>query len=288
MKYILIALILFAQTVIGEETPQTDKQPLVAVMDVINNTNQHHAFVKGIPDMLITELLEEKTVHLVERSKVKTAMKALNIPVVPSDSIETPLQLGKWLGADQVMVGAFNKLGHKYRLDIRVINVFTGKIDLAASALKSSPHLIEIVPDIGKQLRFKLGNRQGPSPVNKDTLKTSILKIDFKMVVGFFTESPVPVQKVKVFLNEKCMHTSSQINELNRYFSVFEQNIVPGFYTIRLEHGVVDTKGVWKKSLEQQPAELLVHMKKGEKTHLRYRMKAGDRYHSFSQLVSKN
>src|SRR6185295_19472567 len=148
LALLLLAALALSSPVRAESAAEQKKETLLAVMDIINNTGEFAAFVDGMPDMLITELMETGDVKLVERTKVQTAMKALKLETSGLTQ-ERNLELGKWLGVDGILFGAFNRVGDKYRLDIRAIDVQTGKINVAASATCGKANILDIIPDIG-------------------------------------------------------------------------------------------------------------------------------------------
>ncbi|MBF0432698.1 MAG: hypothetical protein HQK83_15550 [Fibrobacteria bacterium] len=291
---ILLSLLLFGGVRAADTAPK--KSPLLAVIEIVNNTGQHKAFVAGMPDMLITELMESENVNMVERTKIHTAMTALQLEASGLTE-ENNLQLGKWLGADQIVVGAFNKLDRKFRLDIRVIDVKTGTIVFASSATRGFEQLLEIIPSVGKQLRIKLDAKFEPKAVPtkveivkkiKNRKKRNCrMRIEYKMILGLFAEVSVPFQKVKVYLDGELVGVSPVINQLNRYFTLFNEPLDPGLYEITLVHGVVNRDGSWRENLESQPEKYLLKLREGDQVKLRYKMRAEDRWNSFSMLEKK-
>jgi curli biogenesis system outer membrane secretion channel CsgG len=108
VRIIIVVLIMFIYSRgAAPPPPESGSQTLYAVVDIINNTGEHVAFSAGMPDMLITELLKSGGIRLLERTKVQTAMKALKLEASGLTD-ESNLRLGKWLGADGLIVGAFN------------------------------------------------------------------------------------------------------------------------------------------------------------------------------------
>ena len=292
---IVILFLITVGTAFGNQVPIPEEKdrPLLAVVNIVNNTGQYKAFVAGMPDMLITELLENGNVNLVERTKIHTAMQALKLEASGLTE-ESKLQLGKWLGADGIIVGAFNKLDRKFRLDLRVINVSTGTITFAASSTKGYDRLLEIIPDVGRQLRNKLSPKK---PVKPEITKNQhnpqkkkefcSLKIEYKMIVGLFTQTDVPFQKVRIYIDGELVHTSRTINRLNTYFTIFDKKIPQGTYELMFVHGSIHSDGKWRNDLEQQPKSYLITCREGERITLQYRMRAEDRWNTFSDIKKK-
>lgn len=265
-------------------------EPLLAVMDILNNTGEAQSFVDGMPDMLITELMETGDVKLVERTKVQTAMKALKLETSGLTQ-ERNLELGKWLGVDGILFGAFNKVGDKYRLDVRAIDVQTGKIDVAASATCDRQNMAQIVPDIGAQLRAKLARSASPKtgpaaapPARAPAADSGEMQITYKMTVGLLSETGVAHERVRIYLDNKPWRVSGVIDALDRNFVLFQGNVPAGDHVLTLVHGTVDREGRWVRELESQPKPLAFTIRRGERQTIRYKMRAHDNYDSFSNL----
>ncbi|MGL1935833.1 MAG: CsgG/HfaB family protein [Fibrobacterales bacterium] len=292
MQMFYIFILIFATTVVVAQ--DKNNQALLAVIEIKNNTKNHHSFVSGMPDMLITELLKSRSIKLVERTKIETAIQALNIERIGLTK-ENNIMLGEWLGADQIIVGSFNKIGSQYRLDIRVIAVIDGSIVVAASATKAYSRFMELIPAVATLLRnqLKQPNSSGLAQSHqndRDLRQTSasmsealsILKIHCKPKAALFTDRSVPMQRVKVYVNGIFLGISPIINRLNKSFLIIEEKIPPGNNIITLKHGSITRKGKWKKSLEYQPNPFHIHIAPQQTYTLNYKQKFYDKKITYS------
>lgn len=285
--FINLGLILTSISWCASATP-VKPETVLAVMDIINNTGEYQAFVDGMPDMLITELMESGEIKLVERTKVQTAMKALKLETSGLTQ-ERNLELGKWLGVDGILFGAFNRVGDQYRLDVRAIDVQTGKINVAASSSCGRQNIQDIIPEIGKQLRLKLGNiglakENSASPARpiapivtspSKPLKDSVqLMIEYKMNVAIFAEVNIPHQRVRIFLDNTSLALSEVIDHLDHYFILFNGNISVGEHTLSFVHGAVDKQGRWLHELSNQPEPFHFSVHKQDRPSITYKMVA--------------
>lgn len=296
---IFLLLSRLAPTSLGAPAQLPKPETLLAVMDIVNNTGEFSAFVDGMPDMLITELMESGDVKLVERTKVHTAMKALKLETSGLTQ-ERNLELGKWLGVDGILFGAFNRVGEHYRLDVRAIDVQTGKINVAASASCPKQNIQDIIPEIGKQLRLKLnaatlakeGGRISVLPTAPILVKpladSCPFQIEYKMMVSLLSEASIPHQKVRIYLDNNLLGVSSVVGELNRYFLVFQGNIPIGKHTVSLVHGAVDKRGRWVRELENQPKPYSFEVQKGDRPGLKYKMQAHENWFNFNDFAFTN
>ena len=279
----------------GAHASGTKKETVLAMMDILNNTGEFASFVDGMPDMLITELMESGEIKLVERTKVQTAMKALKLETSGLTQ-DRNLELGKWLGVDGILFGAFNRVGDRYRLDVRAIDVQTGKINVSASATCGRANILDIIPDIGRQLRIKLGGAPighagaaASAPIVPAAARPASdscpLEIQYKMVVSLLAEASIPHQRVRVSLDNRLWGTSGVVNGLNRYFVVYKGNIPVGDHTLSLVHGTVDKRGRWVRELENQPGPYSFAVRKDDRPAIQYQMHAHDGWFSFKDYA---
>ncbi|MDB5103665.1 MAG: putative adenylate cyclase [Fibrobacteres bacterium] len=279
----------------GGPASEPKQETLLAVMDILNNTGEFPTFVDGMPDMLITELLETGDVKLVERTKVQTAMKALKLETSGLTQ-ERNLELGKWLGVDGILFGTFNRAGDKYRLDVRAIDVQTGKIKVAASATCGKANVLDLIPDIGRQLRIKLSTAvpavrgkdgavipppsAAPVPAKPEADSVS-LEIQYKMGVSLLSETSIPHQRVRIYLDNELLGVSPVVDDLNRYFSLYKGKVAAGGHTVSLIHGSADRQGRWVRELGNQPEPFSFNVRKGDRAAIQYRMHAHEEWFSF-------
>lgn len=293
--FLLLLLTWTTRPGLGAPASEPKKETLLAVMDILNNTGEFSSFVEGMPDMLITELMESGTIKLVERTKVQTAMKALKLETSGLTQ-ERNLELGKWLGVDGILFGAFNRVGDKYRLDVRAIDVQTGKINVAASATCGKQNVLDIIPDIGKQLRIKLDNAtlgrtpaqaaaaQIPTAPVKPAVDSVPLEIRYKMMVSLFSEDAIPHQRIRLYLDNELLGVSKVVNGLNQYFVLHKGKIPAGGHTLTLVHGSVDKQGRWVRELGNQPEPYSFNVRKDDRAAIQYKMRAHEGWFSYKDF----
>lgn len=294
---LLILLPWLCGTARGAAPSEPGKESLLAVMDILNNTGEFSSFVDGMPDMLITELMESGDIKLVERTKVQTAMKALKLETSGLTQ-ERNLELGKWLGVDGILFGTFNRVGDSYRLDVRAIDVQTGKIKVAASATGGRANVLDLIPDIGRQLRIKLAGPKraggGSGPVAVPSASSSVpaeiavdsvpLVVEYKMIVSLFSESAIPHQRVRVYVDNVSLGEGPVVDGLDRYYTVFQGKVPVGNHTLTFVHGSVDKRGRWVRELGNQPQPYSFNIRKEDRPTIRYRMSAHEGWYAFKDF----
>jgi TolB-like protein len=119
----LVALaMLFAPTMAAART--------IAIAYFDNNTG--HADLdplrKGLADMLITDLGNVGSLQIVERDKLNQVLDELKLSKSKFIDPKTAQKLGKGLAAEFIMTGGYVVAGDTLRVDVRVVEVATGKV----------------------------------------------------------------------------------------------------------------------------------------------------------------
>jgi len=94
---------------------------------------------EGIGDFLagriVQRITEMQAYQAVERQELIKAMEELNIGSSELADAQAQLRLGRIIGAQQMVFGAFQVAGSSLRLDLRRVDVASGKILKTATAL---------------------------------------------------------------------------------------------------------------------------------------------------------
>ncbi len=83
---------------------------------------------KGLADMLITDLSNVNMLDIVERDKLESILKEQKLNNSKDFDPNTASKVGKLLGAQVILTGAYFEMMGSLRLDARFIDVETGKI----------------------------------------------------------------------------------------------------------------------------------------------------------------
>jgi len=123
MARLLVALaLLFAPTTAAART--------IAIAYFDNNTGQAELdpLRKGLADMLITDLGNVATLQIVERDKLNQVLAELKLSDSKFIDPRTAQKLGRGLAAEFIMTGGYVVAGDALRVDVRVIEVKTGRV----------------------------------------------------------------------------------------------------------------------------------------------------------------
>jgi serine/threonine protein kinase len=105
----------------------------LAVLDFDNHAKDPalDGFRQGLRDMLVTDLARVSKVKVVERSRLNAVMDEQKLARTDFIDPRTAVRLGKGLSAKSLLTGSYLISGDDVRVDVRLISVETGEIQLA-------------------------------------------------------------------------------------------------------------------------------------------------------------
>ena len=109
----------------------------ISYFDNTTADSKYTSLSKGIADMLITDLSKLRDIEIVEREKLEELIKEIKLGNSSYIDKNTAQKLGKGLGAEAILTGAFYVLDGVLRIDARLINVASGKV-IAAEEVTGS------------------------------------------------------------------------------------------------------------------------------------------------------
>ena len=107
------------------------KTVAISYFDNTSGSEHYTPLSKGLSDMLITDLSNIESVRIVEREKLESLLKEIELGSSKFMDPTTAQKLGKGLGADHMLTGSFLIMGETMRIDARIVDVGTGEIEMA-------------------------------------------------------------------------------------------------------------------------------------------------------------
>ena len=122
VRFLVALALLVAPTTVAART--------IAIAYFDNNTGNADLdpLRKGLADMLITDLGNVGSLQIVERDKLNQVLGELKLSQSKFIDPRTAQKLGKGLAAEFIMTGGYVVAGDSLRVDVRVIEVATGKV----------------------------------------------------------------------------------------------------------------------------------------------------------------
>ncbi len=133
--------------------------PTLAVTNFDNHTSEARfdPLGHGLADMLITDLSAVSGLQVVERGRLAELMKELELQSSSFVDPSTAVEVGKGLGAQYVLTGAFAAVDPSMRIDARIVNVATGEVVQADSVTGAAAEFFLLEKELATQIVGRLG-----------------------------------------------------------------------------------------------------------------------------------
>jgi TolB-like protein len=118
----------------------------VAVLYFDNDTGDaaNQYLGKALADMMVTDLSTAPGVQVVEREKLEALLAELKLQRTRYFDPKTAQKIGKGLGAEYAVAGSFASVAPAIRLDVRVIQIATGKVIKASQVSGQKDRFFEL------------------------------------------------------------------------------------------------------------------------------------------------
>jgi curli biogenesis system outer membrane secretion channel CsgG len=153
--FIVVTLSLLAGVLAGDLTGLKKR---IAVINFEDKSGYGHNIGSGIADMLVTSLVESDKFMVIERAELEEVMKEQALGMTGAITPQSAAKVGQLLGVETIVTGSISEFGDKQKkvggglgslgaslglkktsarvaVDIRLINVNTGEITMAKSAV---------------------------------------------------------------------------------------------------------------------------------------------------------
>ncbi len=174
-------------------SPRTYK---VAVLHFANYAgNDYERCVRSLSDMLMTRLGKSEKLTIIERIQIERAMQNFALELSGAVDARTAAEIGKWLGANAVVLGSFTQFGEEFRLDARLIDGRTGALLVAENARGTGDEVMTLVDQLGERLLSRLTEKQAAVQGG-----TGLLEIRFIITKTEMGERPVYHHICKIYV----------------------------------------------------------------------------------------
>jgi len=144
---------------------------VVAVLYFDNNSQnkQYDVLQKGLADMMVTDLAAVDGVQIVERDKLQKLVEELNLQRSSFFDPATAQKLGRGIGATYAVTGAMTAIDPEIRLDVRLIEISTGKVMLTAKIVGPQDRFFELQDQLVAKFAASLSLQRtaGVAPANR-------------------------------------------------------------------------------------------------------------------------
>ncbi|MGH7620521.1 MAG: FlgO family outer membrane protein, partial [Gemmatimonadaceae bacterium] len=144
---------------------------------------------KGISSMMISDLSPVKEIQLVEREHMQDLLKEIDLQHTKYFDSTTSVKVGKMVGAEYVVVGAFATVDPQMRIDTRVVRVATGEIVKSAQVTGKQDKFFDLEKALADRLIDGLGIVMDPEEAQRVAAKQEADRIDALNTVNNFSQA---------------------------------------------------------------------------------------------------
>lgn len=136
----------------------------VAILSFDNytGTTDYDPLGKGIASMMISDLSVVKEIQLLERERIRDITKETDLQHTKYFDSTTAVTVGRMVGAEYIVVGAFMAVNPRMRIDTRVVRVETGEIVKTAQVTGDQDKFFDLQQALARKLLDGLGLALSP------------------------------------------------------------------------------------------------------------------------------
>jgi len=124
----------------------------IAYFDNVSGLEEQNALIKGLANMLISDLSDIDVIRLVERDRLEEILIELELSNTQFINKQTAQQLGRGLGANHIIIGSFINIGDNLRIDARLVDVESGMVIISNNVEGKSNDIFQLSKDIAINL----------------------------------------------------------------------------------------------------------------------------------------
>lgn len=191
MSVVLCLGVLLAAVPSPESLSDSAPRKTVAVLYFDNHTGKsdYEPLGKGIAAMMISDLGVVPEIQLVERERMQDLVKEMDTQRTQYFDSTTAVKVGKMMGAEYVIVGAFAALQPKMRIDTRVVRVESGEIVKTAQVTGDEDKFFDLEQKLSANLIDGLELALSPEEQQSLAAKQQANRIDALSTMVAFSQA---------------------------------------------------------------------------------------------------
>jgi TolB-like protein len=148
------AFVLFAMAAAAPLVGQQGGLPTLAVLDLRDggsmgpDVQDLSNLGAGLAMMLTTEMMRNPRTSMVERDQIKQLVAEQSLTLSGMIDPSTAIEVGKLLGAQYMLFGTYTDIMSRLRIDVRVVEVQTGKLMQAREVTRARDEVFETVAEL--------------------------------------------------------------------------------------------------------------------------------------------
>jgi TolB-like protein len=144
-------------------------RPTVMVLYFDNNASSpaYDGLAKGLADMMMTDLAAVPSIQVLEREKLDALLAELKLQQSKYFDAKTAVRLGKGIGAQYAVTGAFVSIEPTIRIDVRLIRVDSAAVVKAASVTGHKDDFFKLQEQLAARLTEGISEIVGAADAQK-------------------------------------------------------------------------------------------------------------------------
>jgi len=188
---LLCLLTLAAATGSTERAVAAAPKKTVAILyfDNYTGTPDYDPLGKGISSMMISDLSVVQEIQLVERDRMQDLVKEIDLQQTKYFDSTTSVKVGRMVGAEYVVVGAFAAASPQMRIDTRVVRVATGEIVKTAQVTGDQDKFFDLEQALANKLIDGLGLALSPEEQNRLAAQQRANRVDALSTMASYSQA---------------------------------------------------------------------------------------------------
>jgi len=189
---LLILLTLFGATARAAD-------PVLAVLYVDNHSGDaaYDVLEKGLADMLVTDL-SAQGLTVVERSRLQALIDEQKLQRGAFFDPKTAVKVGQGLGATHVVMGALAAMKPELRIDLRLVEVATGKVVVTAKVNGPSATLFDLEQQLVERFVTAFERRFASAPMPQTKVRDIDALLEYSRAIDLADKGELEAAKKKI------------------------------------------------------------------------------------------
>lgn len=170
----------------GGAAPKADRRPLLAVLyfDVDDKAGELTVFRKGLAEMMISDLVQNDQVRVVERARLNDVLDELKLGQSGKVDPKTAVQVGRLLQAHYLVTGSIIPMGKKLIFTMRAIVVQEGQVIATSKELGTDEDVMAAEVKMVGELQARLAAHLQQAPPEAAKKEAVRLRYDTAVKYG--------------------------------------------------------------------------------------------------------
>jgi len=188
---LLLSLVAIPAASSPERLVGAEPKKTVAILYFDNYTGKsdYDPLGKGISSMMISDLSVVKEIQLVERDRMQDLIKEIDLQHTNYFDSTTSVKVGRMVGAQYVVVGAFASVDPQMRIDTRVVRVETGEVVKSAQVTGDQDKFFDLEKKLSDRLIDGLGLALSPEEQQQLAAKQQANRVDALNTMADFSQA---------------------------------------------------------------------------------------------------